>query len=327
MPLLSVSKKILFKTLAVLSVLLFAAGLWKIYDRYREHAPAGLKLNRQAWNASYEERGLAVPPDGPREGFWGARLGPKKQSEKLGWLERELDLPNLIDVDEGGFQRVSPSTSPIADLLILGGSVAFGSYASSVDNTYFSRLAGLLLERGLPVRITVFAAGAWTSANELTAFRLYLARRKPDAAMFLNGLNDLTRLKDFPPERRVADYLRRMRRARDLAKAEGIPLVVAFQPFYPEKAVMSPLENLILKNSYDPELLRTYFPKLRDGMRAMAKEGDVIWIDSSDALNGETKTTFSDQWHFSDPGHGLLAERLAEGLEPVIRSVVEKRAR
>lgn len=324
MPLSNDLNKTFLKALFLVFVVLTAFGVWKIYDRYREHAPVGLNLNKRAWTASFEERGLPVPPDGPREGFWGARLGTKRPSAKLGWVEREMNLPPLVNVNGDGYQRVSPSSSPVADLLIIGGSVAYGSYASSVDKTYFSQLAKISAERGLPVRVTVFAAGAWISANELTAFRLYLARRKPDIVVFLNGLNDLTRLKDFPPERRVADYLSRMRRARALAKREGVRFVVATQPFYPDKPIKSPLEKRIMKYSYDPTLLTTYYPRMRKGLRIMADEGDMVWIDTSDALNGETKTTFSDQWHFSDPGHRLLAERLADGLEPVISGVIIK---
>lgn len=323
MPIRADKKKISFAVLLAAAALLPSAAAWKIYDRYRARAPVGLALNRKAWAASYAERGLPVPPGGPREGYWGARLGTKRTSAELGWIEPEIRLPGLVEVDGEGRQTVSLSTAPAADLLILGGSVAYGAYASAADKTYFARLAEILAARGLPVRITVFAAGAWTSANELTAFRLSLDREKPDAAVFLNGLNDLTRLKEFPPERRVADYLRRMDRARGLAREQGVRFAVALQPFFHEKAVKTPLEERLVKLSHDPKELAAWFPELREGLRRMEREGGMTLIDCSGALNGETKTTFSDQWHFSDPGHRLLAEALADGLEPVIRQAAD----
>ena len=45
---------------------------------YRWWRPApGKALNQMAWEMSFSERGLPVPPEGPRGGYWGVRIGPK----------------------------------------------------------------------------------------------------------------------------------------------------------------------------------------------------------------------------------------------------------
>src|SRR3989304_5393477 len=44
----------------------------------------GVRLNRAAWEAGFTERGLVVPPAGPRGGYRGARLGKHHPHPGLG---------------------------------------------------------------------------------------------------------------------------------------------------------------------------------------------------------------------------------------------------
>jgi len=136
-------------------------GLWLAHRRLVQ--PSGEKLNRLAWEATFRERGLPVPPGGPRDGFWGARMPPWTPDPELGWREAEAHLPGLVEEDASGVQRLERPDAR-RHLLILGGSVAWGAYASSLETTYFARLARWLAQRQCPVRITVLAAGAWTPA-------------------------------------------------------------------------------------------------------------------------------------------------------------------
>lgn len=80
-------------------------------------------------------------PDGPREGFWGRRLTPKRSDPVTRWRERALSLPGLVEIDADGLQHAG-SVSPTAPrVLIVGGSVAFGAYADPGHARVAERLA------------------------------------------------------------------------------------------------------------------------------------------------------------------------------------------
>ena len=66
-----------------------------------------------------------------------------------------------------------------------------------------------------------------------------------------------------------------------------------------------------------PNGSRPYAPlgRLVDiGLRDLARSGGATFIDCSDVFATERATTFTDLWHFADPGHALLADRLAPAL-------------
>ena len=62
----------------------------------------------------------------------------------------------------------------------------------------------------------------------------------------------------------------------------------------------------------------TAYPRMLAGLRGLAVEAGTYALDCSDAFSAEKATTFTDVWHFADPGHRLLAECLARGLEPIL---------
>ena len=101
--------------------------VWRFYIQDAESR--GIDLNRKAWEASYIERGLSVPASGPREGFWGARLGKKIRDSRLGWHEPEVHIPGLLEIDSNGHQKYESMGKQKYHILIVGGSVAFGAYA------------------------------------------------------------------------------------------------------------------------------------------------------------------------------------------------------
>jgi lysophospholipase L1-like esterase len=305
------------------------AGLW--LGRRLLFLPSGEALNRMAWEANFRERGLAVPPRGPRDGYWGARMPPQKKVAGIGWLEAEAHLPGLVEEDAAGLQRWGPADAP-RHVLILGGSVAWGAYASSEEATWFARMGRWLAARGVPVRVTVLAAGAWTSAHELEALRLRGLSLDPDVVLILDGLNDLT-LGTAEEDERVAGYLGRMREARDLARARGIGVVYALQPWLLDKR-RTRIEDRILKLSLDAPAqadVRNGYARFRAGLRELARGEGTAFVDASDTFAAERATTFTDLWHFADPGHALLAERLGpallEALGPARRRGMEQPGR
>jgi len=288
--------------------------IWPVFKKL-----SGKGINWRAWRASYRELNLPVPPSGePRDGIWGSRLEPLR-NPVLGPILPERHLPGMLEIDQYGRQSAVSHAAPRAHLLIIGGSVAAGAYASNLNRTYFSQLAWRLEDLGWPVRITVQAAGSWVSINELKALELYGESIRPDVVIFLDGLNDITQ---FPERRdRLGGYLKRLRQARDWCLARGMKVVFAPQPFLPQKKRKTTLEMIIQAEStrgkLDP-LIKDY-TALRAGLQALAIPGKAYYMDCSGAFDQVPVTTFSDIWHFADPGHALLARHMAKKLAPILR--------
>ncbi len=305
----------------------------------------GIRLNRMAWEAGYRERGLPVPERGPREGYWGARLPKHLEDPVLGWVLPAVHIPELLEVDAQGMQHGPAPHTPGTRILILGASVALGAYASTIENTYFFRLARQLETKDRPVAITVLATGAWKSEQELKALEEKGLATQPQVVVFLDGLNDLTNGSnahvrfgvetktldgsswtklynehDYPE--RVRLYLANMHAARDLLRARGIAVVIALQPALFEKKMRSALEDRLEKATLvalgSEEDLRASYEQIRRGLTGLAADGGVHFVDCSRVADGEEKTVFTDVWHFSDVGHQMLADHLAAQLAPVL---------
>lgn len=152
----------------------------------------GVDLNILAWESSYSERNVQIPSQGPREGYWGARIGPKKSDPHTYTIEPPIQLDNLLAVDGKGFQIIGDPKTAQYRILILGGSVGFGSYASDIKHTFFSQIYDFLTSKGYSVAIYVLASGSWVSDQEIAALRHYGLKIKPHIVIFVNGLNDLT---------------------------------------------------------------------------------------------------------------------------------------
>lgn len=280
----------------------------------------GIALNREAWQASFEERGLTPNSPEPREGYWGARINPKKKGTYLRYTERELTIPNFVDVDAEGFQHVKADHSDSGlRILILGGSVAFGAYASTIDDTYFSVIHRLLSNKGIDNDVFVLASGAWTSYDELLALVMRGIDKNPDIVVFLNGLNDLTNLGNDWPET-VDRYLNNMRKAKVFVVGHGKTAVFALQPFLPEKEILTPYERRILDVSPNAYELAPFYQRIRDGLSKLHDGSGAYFVDCSNVLAKEEETTFTDLWHFSDPGHVLLGEHLGTRVYEIART-------
>lgn len=318
---LSRRRQLLFWAITLSLPVLCAVGAWLFWRSRRLDLPSGKKLNRAAWEASFGERGLPVPPGGPRDGYWGSRMPDWVRDPDVGWHEAEVHRPGLVDQDAGGVQRYA-SPGARAHVLIVGASVAWGAYASSVEETYFAHAAKRLAALGSPIRISVLAAGAWTSEKELKALRRYGLALQPDVVVFLDGLNDLTQGKNLTEDARVRGYLDHLHEARDLAETKGARVVISLQPTLTGKRRRTPLEERVLDLMADKAaMVPTAYARMRVELRGLEDESGTRFVDCSDALNGETPTTFTDIWHFADPGHRLLGLCLAEGLAPVVAQI------
>ncbi|MCI0481583.1 MAG: hypothetical protein L0213_08355, partial [Candidatus Dadabacteria bacterium] len=105
-------------------------------------SPAGYKLREAAWEASFAERHLKVPPGGPREGLRGEGVTPLKCA--VSDCNFRMFVPGIIEVNDDGLQTAGEGENPYPHILIVGGSVAWGAGASDIANTYFSQLYDML---------------------------------------------------------------------------------------------------------------------------------------------------------------------------------------
>jgi len=286
--------------------------------------PVGYKLREKAWRSSFSERGLGIPPGGPREGLRGEGITPVNCA--VAECNFRKYIPGLIEVDANGFQRVGKLEKPYPSILIIGGSVAWGAGASDIRNTYFSRLYDMLKDEYPDTGISVLAAYASTSGTDLSYFVNKGLDAKPDIVVFLNGLNDITVKGSLRPSD-ASDYILNMKIAERLAERNGITTVIVRQPFPGGKKDKTGLEEEImeLSNKDYEEVITPLYNHIGKALEKMAKTGEIYYIDAADCFENETATTFNDQWHFSDPGHQLLAEKIYSGLIPVLQKLHEKK--
>ncbi|OGU21416.1 MAG: hypothetical protein A2X85_02650 [Geobacteraceae bacterium GWF2_54_21] len=321
-------------------------GAWSLARKYINR---GEDLNKKAWESSYLERGLPVPESGPREGYWGARLGEKVRDGRTVWREPEIHLAGLIDIDGLGRQYYRSAGEVKYRILIMGGSVASGANASGIPSTYFSVIGDELERRGLPVEIVIVAAGAWKSSQELRALEPNLQTLRPDLVVFLNGLNDLTNgstsltlygeptaTQDGSPwsvlyhahdyQQRVSDYLSNITAARKMTVAGGASLLVALQPSLTERSRRTPIEERLLEltlESHAPDALATSYGAIRKSLAGMTRSGNFSFLDCSRVLDTEKETVFTDIWHFTDFGHRALGLFMADKIAGILKNRVD----
>lgn len=331
----STKKKLTFYTIGFLTIFILMEVAFRVLY-FQEHGPTkfaigqfikaaqsrygtyqGTKINKKAWEACFSEHGLEVPASGPREGFWDVEIRPHEKHQVLQWIEGKRQKPGLFDFDERGMQYVKTKNAT-SQILVLGGSVARGAYASSIEKTYFEKAARILESEGYKRSFSILAASAWTSWQELNAFIQIGIQETPEVVVFLNGLNDLTGFRDLTIEDRVVQYLTSMEAAALFAAQKGIQTVVCLQPILLDKPLASNLEKTILSYENEPENLKNGIQMMRVGLMELEKEGTIVFWDCSQALNDTEKTMFADIWHFADLGHEKLAKCLAESLLSIL---------
>ena len=293
------------------------ATLELIENATEENRISGNKLRMKAWNASFTERGLEVPEKGPRDGKKGSRITPNRcMVSECAHLKT---IPGVIEIDEDGFQNAGKREDASPEILIIGGSVAWGAAASDIENTYFYYLYDMLRTNYPDIGISVLAGAASTSGKDLYGFVDKGIERNPDVVIFLNGLNDIT--VNEPNMKRAGDYLLNMRTASKIAEQNGIDIVIVRQPYPGSKKEITELEERILELSHEDylETLAPLYKYIGAGLLKMNERGEVYYIDAAGCFDEESETTFSDQWHFSDPAQELLAGCIYEGLLPVLQ--------
>ena len=108
--------------------------------------------------------------------------------------------------------------------------------------------------------------------------------------------------------------------------SQNIDTLVVLQPSLFERAHPSPREQaLIIATVFSDQKadeLRKRYQEMRDGLEKLAQSGEIKLLDASRLFDGERQTTFTDAWHFSDPGHGILGR---EAIAPVLADMLRSR--
>lgn len=154
-----VRKKIIFAPIFLLLIIIVLIGFF-LFIKQEPTLKSGQNLNKFAWEKSFVERGINPPADGPREGYWGRRLGSKTIDITLGWHEPFSSIPGMLEIDNEGLQHYITSANDPHEILIIGASVAFGAYLSGINTTYFYKLGKELEYLGEPSNIHIIASGA-----------------------------------------------------------------------------------------------------------------------------------------------------------------------
>jgi lysophospholipase L1-like esterase len=337
-------KKKIFTLIMLLVVVAFIYGAWIFAINYLNR---GKNLNKTAWEATYTERYLPVPESGPREGYWGSRVGIGTPDVLTVWHDSETHISRLIDVDSAGHQHYQSREGGNGKyrVVILGGSVASGAYASSIRTTYFNVIGKRLEELGVPTDIDIVAAGAWKSIQEIKALERFFQASNPDVVVFLDGLNDLTNgatsrhlygepfktsngesadpiYHSHDYEQRVSDYLANMAVAQKLTAARNSDMLVVLQPSLNERAHRTAVEEKLLAASLVPHTsslaLTTSYEAIKRQLALMSRAGGFAYLDGSNLFDSEKETVFADIWHFSDVGHRVLGSVIADKIAEIL---------
>jgi len=207
---------------------------------------SGNKLRMTAWSTSFTQRGLDVPETGPRDGKNGQRITPNRCM--VTDCTHLSAIPGIIEIDESGFQYAGNKEEASPDILIIGGSVAWGTGASNIENTYFDKLYNMLKANYPEIGITILAGARSTSGKDVYAFVDKGLDKKPDMVLFLNGLNDIT--VQEPVIKRAGDYLLNMRTTIKIAELDEIDMVIIRQPYPGNKTLKTELERRVLELSH-----------------------------------------------------------------------------
>lgn len=286
----------------------------------RVDGDARQQLQRRAFDASFRDRGLDLPPVGPRQGYEGERLLPQRRPcGDLAACESALDLPLLWNLDEAGRQRVGPVDGEVR-LLILGDEAALAPFASTLDETYFAVLQEHLAADGPSPSIHVQARRGQSLDQAVDGMILSGIDLEPQAVVLL-----LDPVRDLPAgalgEGAVAELLRRqrasVRRAARFGRAAGLDVAFALSPDLGAKISRSAVEEELwdLLGSAARSRLRQ---RLRDEMQRVAEEEGAHFWDYGSLLAGTRGTDFVDLSDVSDRGQEALGRALADDLRPIL---------
>jgi hypothetical protein len=93
---------------------------------------------------------------------------------------------SVVSLNNEGFRKINNKESQLKKVLMLGGSVAFGHYASSNDKTI-----GAILNKNLPYQVVNRNAPSWNSHQESIALYKYRDLENVEASVSITLANDI----------------------------------------------------------------------------------------------------------------------------------------
>lgn len=171
----------------------------------------GRKPVAAATDAEYEATAAALHPYRDSAWFRAMRVpGPSTLARfdpYRGWWPAAFASPG-VTVDSLGIRRTVQAATqpPRRRVYLFGGSVAWG-FRVRDEHTIASAMARGLVRRGISdIEVVNYGQSAFQSTQELTTLLLALrGDRAPEAAVFLNGHNDISSALDFRDPGHVAN--------------------------------------------------------------------------------------------------------------------------
>jgi lysophospholipase L1-like esterase len=123
----------------------------------------------------------------------------------------------------------------------------------------------------------------------------------------------------------VARFVANIDEARKLALERRIPVLFCLQPFILQKRRKTEIEERLLELTWAGSLTRDFLERshaeLRRSMLKVCAAEGAQCADLSGIFDDQRQTTFTDAWHFTDPGHRILATALQARIAPLLISV------
>ena len=231
----------------------------------------------------------------------------------------DLNLKEMIQ------KAQSNKKSGIKNIILLGGSTAFGYGATTSNKTISGYLNATLKKNGYEV--FNLAQGGYTSFMDLFIFSSIGIYFEPDIIIVLDGLSDTYHLAYQPQQKQLAlglwsgtekegnsDFLFNFyyKNLEAICKLADIPnrkVILALQP-------ISGFEN---DSRLDIDQIKNYwtiYPKVREVLKLAAKNNGALFIDLSILFKKEkfSRSNFFDKAHLSERGQKKVADALVKSI-------------
>ncbi len=97
---------------------------------------------------------------------------------------------------------------------------------------------------------------------------------------------------------------------------------MVLQPFMGFKQPLSEAERNFKAYAYREAVVKQLYHRMEGGLKNLAQEDQVLYVDGRTAFEGMDQTIFSDDVHFvSEEGYRLLAKQM---VRPVTEEMLEK---
>ena len=123
-------------------------------------------------------------------------------------------------------------------------------------------------------------------------------------------------------QERAARFVANVDGARKVALERGVPILICPQPFILQKRRKTEIEERLLELTWNESLsaasLEGSHAEMRRGLLKVCAAEGANCADLSELFDDQRETTFTDAFHFTDPGHRILANALQARIAPLL---------